>query len=112
MNIKSRSENELFIVDCHEKRLDAKTAVEFKKIMANFIEQGHRTIVLNITEVEFIDSSALSAIVSSLKLIGRDGDLTIAGAQEAIQRLFSLTRMDRVFKMFPTVDEAISNFNS
>lgn len=111
MNIKSRSKNELLIVDCHETRLDAKTAVEFKKIMASFIEQGNRTIILNMTEVEFVDSSALSAIVSSLKLIGRDGDLAIAGAQEAIQRLFSLTRMDKVFKMFPTVDEAVSDFN-
>lgn len=108
MQLESRKEGEVRIVDCLESRLDAKVAVQFKEAMAGFIKGGDTTIVLNIARVSFIDSSALSAIVSSLKLIGRDGDLVIAGSQEAVIRMFKLTRMDRVFKMHPGVEEAIA----
>lgn len=109
MKINAHQEGTALVVACHEQRLDAKLAVEFKTTMTSYIEKGNRTLVLNLTEVEFIDSSALGAIVSTLKLLGRDGDLLIAGAQETIARVFSLTRMDRVFKMFPGVEEALES---
>jgi anti-sigma B factor antagonist len=108
MQLESRKVGNVLVVDCFEARLDAKIAVDFKNTMAAFIQQGNSIIVLNIGSVTFIDSSALGAIVSSLKLIGRDGDLMIVGAQEAIVRMFKLTRMDRVFKMFPSEEEALA----
>ncbi len=108
MQLETRKVGNVLVVDCFEARLDAKVAVDFKTTMAGFIEQGNKIIILNIGSVTFIDSSALGAIVSSLKLIGRDGDLMIVGAQDAIVRMFKLTRMDRVFKMFTTEDEALA----
>ena len=110
MNYNSRKENGLLVINFHEKRLDATVAVELKEILATCIENGDTDILLNISEVEFIDSSALGSIVSSLKRIGNKGDLFFSGAQENVKRLFSLTRMDRVLQIFPTVDEAVEMF--
>jgi anti-sigma B factor antagonist len=58
--------------------------------------------------VRFIDSSGLGAIVSMLKLIGREGDLVLCGVTDPVMSLFKLTRMDRVFQMFPSEHDALA----
>lgn len=56
--------------------------------------------------VEFMDSSSLGTMVGILKMVGGKGDLMISGAQGIVADLFKLTRMDRVFRMTASVDEA------
>lgn len=111
MQITTHKVDDILVVKCDESRLDAKLAVDFKKSMAEIINQGNSKIILDISQVGFIDSSALGAIVASLKLIGRDGDLLIVGAQAAIMKMFKLTRMDRVFKMYSTEEEALQHIS-
>jgi len=94
-----------------EKRIDAATATEFKEKMSNWIGAGNKRIVLNLTEVDFIDSSGLGAIVSSLKKIGTEGDLVICAVKETVMSLFRLTRMNRVFDIFPSEDEAVRSLS-
>jgi anti-sigma B factor antagonist len=67
--------------------------------------------VLDLSGVEFVDSSGLGAIVSCLKRLGPRGSLAIAGAQGSVQRLFTLTRMDRVFPLHETVDAAVDSLS-
>ncbi|HOK06594.1 MAG TPA: STAS domain-containing protein [Syntrophales bacterium] len=95
------------VVKPMERRLDAATAVSFKSRMADLINAGERLIVLDLTEVEFVDSTGLGAIVSSLKSLGPEGDLVIAGVGDMVMNLFRLTRMNRVFRIFPTAREAV-----
>ncbi|MCS6808393.1 MAG: STAS domain-containing protein, partial [Bacteroidota bacterium] len=92
--------------------LDAKVAVSFKEEMAQLISSGISTIVLDLSAVSFVDSSGLGAIVTSLKLLGRKGDLLICGVKDDVMTMFSLTRMDRVFQLFPTVDDALRSIES
>jgi len=108
MKIEGRKEKAILIVKPVEKRLEASVAVEFKRKMAEFINAGNELIVLDLSEVEFMDSSGLGAIVSSLKTLGRKGDLVICEICEEVMRLFQLTRMDRVFQTFPGKEEAIA----
>jgi anti-sigma B factor antagonist len=96
------------IVSIVEKRLDAKIAVSFKDQMATLINQGNTNIVLDLSNVDFVDSSGLGAIVTSLKLLGRKGDLVVAGVKNDVMTMFTLTRMDRVFQMFPTAADAVN----
>lgn len=94
------------VVTVMEKRLDAKVAVSFKEEMSALIASGVSTIILDLSGVSFVDSSGLGAIVTALKLLGRQGDLLVTGVQGDVMTMFTLTRMDRVFRMFPTVEEA------
>jgi anti-sigma B factor antagonist len=103
----SRKENDILIVHPDIERLDASMAISFKDKMAGFIKEGNSTIVLNLSRVEFIDSSGLGSIVSSLKMIGRDGNLLLCGINRNIMSMFKLTRMDRVFQMFDSEAEAV-----
>ncbi|MEM7468676.1 MAG: STAS domain-containing protein, partial [Pseudomonadota bacterium] len=101
MLIESNEVQEKLVVTLFEKRLDAKIAVDFKQRMTDFISEGDKPIVLNLHETEFIDSSGLGAIVSSLKAAGASRQFSICGLQEPVKTMFKLTRMDKVFSIFP-----------
>jgi anti-sigma B factor antagonist len=108
MQIEDRKKGNVFIVKVRDKRLDAHVAIDFKEKMVDAISKGNHWIVLNIGEIEFIDSSGLGAIVSALKALGDRGDLVICSAKEPVMRMFKLTRMNKVFKMFDTEEEAVN----
>jgi anti-sigma B factor antagonist len=93
-----------------EKRIDASVSSDFKGRMVDWINQGNYRIVLDLAEVDFIDSSGLGAIVSSLKAIGAEGDLVVCNVRETVMSLFRLTRMHRVFQIFGSREEAVKAF--
>jgi len=89
-------------------RIAADVAPRFKQHLADFITGGNRSIVLDLGAVTFIDSSGLGALVSSLKTMGQQGDLVVSGARGAVASMFKLTRMDKVFRMFASNEEAVT----
>jgi anti-sigma B factor antagonist len=91
-----------------ESRIAADVAPRFKTDLIDYIQSGNRSIVLDLGGVSFIDSSGLSALVSSLKAIGNDGDLVLCGTRSAVASMFKLTRMDKVFRMFASSEEAVA----
>lgn len=109
MDVEERKEGKVLVVKLRNKRLDAQIAMEFKQKMSDYIAKENFHVVLNISEVEFIDSSGLGAIVSALKLLGGRGDLVISGTQDSVMRMFKLTRMNKVFNMFDTEREAVES---
>ncbi len=108
MQIESKQVGDVLVIIPAETRLDARVAVSFKETIVNLMKEGHSLIALNLTQVEFIDSSGLGAIVSSLKALGRTGKLAICGAREAVLTMFKLTRMDKVFHILAQEEETIA----
>ena len=98
MELKDRKEGQVLIVKPMGKRLDASVALGFKEKMT----------VLDLSEVDFMDSSGLGAIISSLKALGGKGELAISGIQEIVLQLFKLTRMDQIFRIFKDEKDAVS----
>lgn len=107
MLIDQYKEDRVTVVTVHEKRLDAASAVSFKDQVARIIQDGETDLVLDLSNVEFIDSSGLGALVSVLKTLGRSGSLAISGLQKSAEQIFKLTRMDTVFTIYPSVDAAV-----
>jgi len=91
-----------------ESRLDASSAPALKKKIGALIASGHRRIALDLTEVEFIDSNGLSALVSALRQLQSDGDLVLIGPRATVLSMFKLTRLDRVFRIFPDQAQALA----
>jgi anti-sigma B factor antagonist len=108
MQIENKKISGVLVVKVLDQRMDAKVAIDFKEKMAGFIHAGNSLIVLNLSEVSLIDSSGLGAIVSSLKTLGRKGDIVICGTRETVMNMFKLTRMDKVFRIFANEEEAIA----
>jgi len=110
LSIESR--DNVLVVRVSEKRIDASKAPAFKDEITRCIDAGQSQIVLDLSGVDFIDSSGLGALVSCLKRLGPRGSLAVAGATGAVSRLFTLTRMDRVFALHPTVDSAVEQLSA
>lgn len=91
-----------------DSRIVADVAPRFKHQLIDYITAGNRSIVLDMGAVSFIDSSGLGALVSSLKVIGQNGELVLCGTGGTVASMFKLTRMDKVFRMFDTSEEAVA----
>jgi anti-sigma B factor antagonist len=107
MRIEEKRIGNFLVVEPLERRIDFRVADDFKEKMAGFVDSGNIFILLNLSQVEFIDSSGLGTIVSTLKRMGGRGDLFICGVRETVMTMFTLTRMDRIFRIFGSEQEAI-----
>ncbi len=107
MQFEERKEGDILIVEVLNNRLDAHAADDFKERMAGYISDGNSQIVLNMSAVDFVDSSGLGAMVSVIKSLGGNGQLSVCGAKEPVMRMFKLTRMNKVFAMFEEETKAV-----
>jgi len=108
MRLEEQVEGNALVVKLLDSRFDASTAPIVKERIGLLIRSGHHRIALDISEVEFIDSSGLSAAVWALKRLGADGELVIAGVRGTVMSIFRLTRLDRVFRIFPDKEMAVA----
>ena len=107
MRFEQTEKGNVLVAKVLDSRIVADVAPRFKHQLINYVNNGHRSIVLDLEAVSFIDSSGLGALVSGLKAIGKDGDLVLSGTCGNVTSMFKLTRMDKVFRMFGTQEEAI-----
>ena len=112
MQITSKTEDSFRIVSVEETRIDAAVAIAFKNAMRLETEGGPNVVILDLSNVQFIDSSGLGAIVASMKTMGADRTLALAGLTPTVEKVFRLTRMDSVFSVHHTLDDAIEKFGS
>lgn len=109
MDLNKRDIGTLRVVDVGEARIDAAVAIAFKDSMRDVTEGGSGDVVLDLSAVEFIDSSGLGAIVAAMKQLGPDRRLHLAGLNPAVDKVFRLTRMDTVFAIHATVSDAVAD---
>jgi anti-sigma B factor antagonist len=111
MQLEEKPGGSYTVVTVVDTRIDAQAADDFRAEIAQIAQAGRRRILLDLTEVRFVDSTGLGAIIASLKQLGPDGDLAICGAHDSVGSLFRLTRMDKVFRIFASQDEAVAALN-
>ena len=111
MEVYARIEEQMQVVSILESRIDAAVALEFKEAMRTATAEGPETVVLDLGKVEFIDSSGLGAIVATMKYLAPARKLVLAGLTPAVDKVFSLTRMDSVFSIFTTMDAAMTEMH-
>jgi anti-anti-sigma factor len=86
-------------------------ASEFKEILFKDIDAGWKEIIIDLTECEFIDSTFLGTIVIALKKITElGGKLRLVGIQPEVATMFKLTKMNRVFEIFESREDALESF--
>ncbi|NDV19265.1 anti-sigma factor antagonist [Pseudodesulfovibrio sp. JC047] len=91
-------------------RLDASQAVQFKDELLQQIDNGSIRFLLNLSDVTFIDSSGLGAIISALRRVGVKGDVKLCCVVEQVMEMLRLTRLDTVLEVFDSEEEGIASF--
>lgn len=89
-------------------RLDLVSAPGLRAAVDEAVAGGHARLVVDLSRVTFVDSSGLGALVAGLKRARQaGGELRLAAAGEQVLTVLTLTRLIRVLKPYPTVDEAL-----
>jgi anti-sigma B factor antagonist len=98
------------VLSLKEGRLDAHNSGELKSRILKSFEEGGRDIIVDLGDVQFIDSSGLGALLSGHKnAIQRSAGFALSGLQPRVKAMFELTRLQRVFEIYPGLREALDN---
>ena len=110
MNINVTKENGVVIVAVGGE-IDADTSPRLRELFDKLLGEGEQSYVIDMAGVEFMDSSGLAAFVRLFKRvrIGK-GDVRLCGLRPEVLKIFELTRLNRVFDIFETRDEAVESF--
>ena len=89
------------------------TAQEFSQRLDDAISQDATAVVLDLTEVEFIDSTGLSVLLNGLRKVTRQrGRMALVCTNPTVLRLFEITRLDTTFDIEPTLQAALQRVGS
>lgn len=89
-----------------EGRVDAFTAPKLRRELEGHSELGFNHFVIDLTDIEFLDSAGMAALISQLKRSrANDGDVKLVWPRnEAARRILHLTKFDRVFDMLDSAE--------
>lgn len=108
--MKSTTEkNERFtIFTIKEKNLTSHNSSDLKSEIAILVAEGYNSILLNLSEVEFMDSSGLGALLNADRTTKENnGFLVIYGLNDNNSNLIRIAKLDKVLRVAPTEKEAI-----
>jgi anti-sigma B factor antagonist len=84
---------------------------ELKDLVQSALDRGDRRLLIDFSRTGYIDSSGLGALVSvSKKVRESNGDLRLAGLNEDLRSLFELTKLDTLFTITDTPEQALASF--
>ncbi len=86
--------------------INISTSPDLKK---QFEKQPSKKLVVDLAKVNYIDSSGLATLVELLKKTkSQGGGLALAGMSDKVKSLFEITKLDKLFPIFATQQEAIA----
>ena len=90
--------------------LDISTAPDLQETISGLNFAGVYQVVIDLTEVEFLDSTGLGVLIAALKRItANGGSLQLVFTQERLYKLFSITGLTKVFDICDSVETALAN---
>jgi len=88
--------------------VDIFTAPQFKESLVELLDSGVRRLLVDLSGVTFIDSTALGVLIGGVRRVnGFGGTMTIVVATRPVERVLSVTGLDRVLSMYPTRADAL-----
>ena len=106
LKINTRSIDNLASLIDLEGEVDVYTAPQLKQQIIELLDRGVRYIIVNLTAVDYLDSTALGVLIGGLKrLRERDGILDLICPNPRIKRIFEITGLDKIFDIYATEEE-------
>ena len=108
MEIQTAKEKDTTIVKV-KGRIDAVTAPEFEKRLAELMAVGEKIFILNLVGLEYISSAGLRSILATAKqLKAKEGKLLFAELQGSVKDVFKISGFGSLFKIYDSEAEALA----
>jgi anti-anti-sigma factor len=90
--------------------LDAFSEPVFKKVIGKFVEDSHKKIIMDLSAIDFIDSSGLGALVQLVKKTKDAGGTLVIVTNPRVTQTVKVVRLDNFLSLHNTLEEAVSSF--
>ncbi|MBP1595032.1 MAG: anti-anti-sigma factor [Acidobacteria bacterium] len=111
MKIDTRSVGDISVLDCSGKITLGEGTMAIRNTVREVLKNGGKKIVLNLADVNYIDSSGIGELVSSYTTVtNQGGHLKLLNLTKKIQELLAITKLLTVFQVYDTEKSAIESF--
>ena len=108
MNVLKQKRGEKAVLIVKEQRVDAHNSAQLKHLVLKTLDEGCAALVIDLSEVQFVDSSGLGALLLGYKNASlRRSGFALAGLRRKVGSLLELTGLNRLFETYAHVEEAV-----
>jgi len=94
-----------------EGEINFNSSPDFRKAFIKVLDSKAQKVVINLAKVDYVDSSGLATLVEALqKIKGVGGKLRLANLSTKVKSLFEITKLEKLFEIFPSEEEALKAF--
>ena len=84
---------------------------DFRKAFLKVLDSKAKKVVINLSNVAYVDSSGLATLVEALqKIKGAGGRLRLTNLSTKVKSLFEITKLEKLFEIFSTEEEALKTY--
>lgn len=111
MKVNQKESGSVTILELHGDVLGGADATELNEILRHLVGEGKKHLVIDLSDVEYMNSSGLGMLTSALSSVKNGGGtLKLANPAERIKSLLVITKLIKVFESHDSVSEAIASF--
>jgi anti-sigma B factor antagonist len=112
MKIETRSVGDVRILDCSGKITLGEGTMAVRNTVRDILKNNGKKIILNLAEVNYIDSSGIGELVSTFSTVANNGgQLKLLNLTKKIQELLAITKLLTVFQVFDSEQSALASFS-
>jgi anti-sigma B factor antagonist len=110
LNIETRTKGDIYIIDV-QGEVDLYSSTKLREYIFTTIKQQHpKTLIIELSGVRYIDSSGIATLVEGLKLANEyEIQFKLVGLSHIVLEVFELVRLQRVFDIYPTEEDAMGD---
>lgn len=95
-------------INLKDEKLDSHISPSLKSELVVLNSEGFKNIIIDLTDTRYCDSSGLSAILVANRLCKNSGGtFVLSGLQRSVMKLISISQLDTILNIAPTVSEAV-----
>lgn len=108
-----QTKNNITILKIEQDRLDAALAPELKTELLLLVDNGVTNVLVDISKVDYADSSGLGALLFGLRQITNvGGQLKLVGANHRVKNLIRIARLENYLPNFEEIEEALASYKA
>ena len=89
--------------------IDLHVSPEMRASLRALIDEKPQRLVVDLSQVPYVDSSGIAVLIGAMQSLELEGGVfLLAGAQETVQTILESAKLDKYFRMFPTVEAALA----
>ncbi|HEY6905910.1 MAG TPA: STAS domain-containing protein [Ignavibacteriaceae bacterium] len=113
MKTKVNERYEAVVIELKGNVMGGEDTKEFNDLLHKLIDEGKKNVVVDLSDVKFMNSSGLGMMIGGLTTMKKTGgNLKLARVTEKIESLLIITKLITIFEFYDNVDDAIKSFSN